>query len=127
MVLPAYELLPQCKDDAIRNKISRPRSLLPPGINVALFSPPVSRELPFCETILLRKQLISPILFGLSKSGKRTLFYIVLTIERYINRKVSFKAGFVNYFSKLFVDFRKVDLPPKLLEKILVFFRYIFS
>ena len=53
--------------------------------------------------------------------------YMVLAIERYANRNVSAKAGFVNYFSKLFVDFRKVDLSPKLLEKFSVFFRYILS
>ena len=48
---------------------------------------------------------------------------MVLAIERYANRNVSAKAGFVNYFSKLSVDFRKLDLSPKLLEKFLVFFR----
>ena len=42
---------------------------------------------------------------------------MVLAIERYANRNVSFKTGFVNYFSKLSVDFRKVALSPKLLEK----------
>ena len=42
---------------------------------------------------------------------------MVLAIERYANRNDSVKAGFVNYFSKLLVDFRKVDLSPKLLEK----------
>ena len=40
---------------------------------------------------------------------------------------VSVKAGFANYFSMLSVDFRKVDLSQKLLEKFFVFFRYIFS
>ena len=38
---------------------------------VTLLSAPVSSELPFCKTTLLRKQLISPILFGRSKIGKR--------------------------------------------------------
>ena len=52
---------------------------------------------------------------------------MVLAIERYANRNVSVKAGFVNYFSKLFVDFRKLDLSPKLLETVLVFLRYIVS
>ena len=56
-----------------------------------------------------------------------TLFYKVLAIERYGDRNVSVKARFANYFSKLFVDFRTVDLSPKLLEKYLIFFRYIFS
>ena len=39
-------------------------------IKVTLLSAPVSSELPFCKTTLLRKQLISPILFGRSKIGK---------------------------------------------------------
>ena len=94
-------------------------------IKVTLRFVPLSSE--FRITTLLRKQLISPILFGLAKAVKRTLFCTVLAIERYANRNVSIKAGFVNYFSKVFVDFRKVDLSPKLLEKVLVFFRYIFS
>ena len=38
---------------------------------VTLLSAPVSSELPFCKTTLLRKQLISPILFGRSKIGKK--------------------------------------------------------
>ena len=61
------------------------------------------------------------------KSIKRVSFSIVLAIERYANRNGSIKAVFVNFFSKLFVDFRKLDLSPKLLEKFSVFFRYIFS
>ena len=48
-------------------------------------------------------------------------------MERYANRNVSVKAHFANYLSKLFADFRKVDLSPKLLEKFLVFFCYIFK
>ena len=90
-----------------------------------LLSAPVSSELPFCQTILLRKQLISPVLFALSKSDKQD--YIALYSLG--NRKVyvSIEAGFANYFSKLFVDFRKVDLFPKLLEKFSVFFRFIFG
>ena len=55
------------------------------------------------------------------------LFYMVLAIESYANRNVSVKAGFVNYFSKLFADFRKFDLSPKLLENFSVFFCYIVS
>ena len=43
---------------------------------------------------------------------------MVLAIERYANHNVSVKAGFVNYFSKLFADFIKVDFTPKLLEKV---------
>ena len=37
------------------------------------------------------------------------------------------KAGFASYFTQIFVDVRKVDLSIKLLERFLVFFRYIFS
>ena len=85
------------------------------------------QELPFCKIPLLGKQLISLILFGLSKSGKKTIFYIVVATEKCINYNVSDKADFANYSSKLFADFRKVDLSPKLLEKCLVFFCYIFS
>ena len=48
---------------------------------------------------------------------------MVLVIERYANRNVSVKAGFVNHFSKFFADFRKLDLSPKLLEK----FRFSFA
>ena len=52
---------------------------------------------------------------------------MVLEIERYANHNVFVKADYVNYFSKLVVAFRKVDLSPKLLEKFLVFFRYTLS
>ena len=38
---------------------------------VTLLSAPVSSELPFCKTTLLRKQLISPIIFGRSKIDKK--------------------------------------------------------
>ena len=96
-------------------------------LKVTLLSAPVSSELPFCKTTLLRKQLISPILFGRSKIGKKDIVLHGLAIERYANHNGSIKAGFVNYFSKLFADFRKLDLSPKLLEKFLVFFRYILS
>ena len=40
-------------------------------LKVTLLSAPVSSELPFCKTTVLRKQLISPILFGRSKIGKK--------------------------------------------------------
>ena len=43
---------------------------------VTLLSAPVSSELPFCKTTLLRKQLISPILFGRSKIGKKDIFVL---------------------------------------------------
>ena len=94
---------------------------------VTLLSALVSSALPFCKTTLLRKQLILQYYSVDRKSVKRTLFYIVLSIERYANRNVSIKAGFVNYFPNFFVDLRKVDLSPKLLEKFLVFFPYILS
>ena len=91
--------------------------------------------MPFWETTLLRKQFTSPILFGLSKSGKKNVVLNslgdrkmhILAIEKSINRNVSVRAGFASYSSKLFVDFRKVDLSTKLLEKILVLCRYILA
>ena len=60
------------------------------------------------------------------KAVKRTLFYTVLAIEGYANRNVSGKARSA-FFSKVSVVFRKVDLSPKQLKKLSVFFRYIFS
>ena len=53
--------------------------------------------------------------------------YIVFAIERSADHNVSDKAGFANYFSKLIVDFRKLDLSPKLVKRFVVFFRYIIS
>ena len=90
------------------------------ALKVSLLSAPMSSEVPFCTAALLRKHLISALLFGRSKIGKR---YVVLhslgnTIKRYVNRNVSVKAGFSNYFSRLFVNFRKVYLFPRLLENI---------
>ena len=41
------------------------------ALKVNLLSALVHSEMPFRKTTLLRKQLISPILFGLSKSGKK--------------------------------------------------------
>ena len=77
---------------------------------VTLLSAPVNNELPFCKTTV-----------------KMTLFYIVLAVERYANRNFPVKVGFANYFSRLFLDLRKLDLSPKLLETFLVFLRYISS
>ena len=74
-------------------------------VKVTLLSAPVSSEQLFCETTAFRKRLISPIPFGLSKSGKMEVAYIVLAVERNMNRNVSVKAGFMNYFSKLFQNF----------------------
>ena len=48
------------------------------------------------------------------KAVKRTLFHRVLAIDKSINRNISGKAGFASYFSKLFADFRKMDLSYKL-------------
>ena len=75
------------------------------------------------------KQLISPILFRPSKSSKKEIFLqnIGFAIERYINYNVSYNAYFAHNPSILFVDFRNEDLSPKLLEKFVVFFCYIFS
>ena len=73
-------------------------------LKVTLLSAPVSSELPFCETDLLRKQLISPMLFGLWKRGKKDVIPHSLGC---INRNISVTAGFSSYSSKLFVDFRK--------------------
>ena len=53
---------------------------------VTLLSAPVSRELPFCKTTPPRQQLISPMLFAYRKVAKRTLFYMVFALERYMNR-----------------------------------------
>ena len=66
-------------------------------VKVTLLSAPVSSEYPLCKTTLLRKQLLSLILFSLAKSGLRILFYTVLAIERYANRNVSVEARFANY------------------------------
>ena len=41
------------------------------AVKVTLLSAPLSSESPFCITTLLREQLISSILFGLAKSGKK--------------------------------------------------------
>ena len=43
----------------------------------------LSSEMPFCKTTLLRKQLISPILFGRSKIGKKDVVLLGL-----VNRKI---------------------------------------
>ena len=48
---------------------SRNRKLL--VLKVTLLSAPMSSELPFCKTTLLRKQLISQIQFGRSKIGEK--------------------------------------------------------
>ena len=68
---------------------------------VTLLSAPVSSELPFCKTTVLRKQLISPILFGRSKIGKKDVALHGLGNRKICNRNVSVKAGFVYNFSKV--------------------------
>ena len=67
-------------------------------LKVALLSAPVSSELPFCKTTLLRKKVISPIIFGLSKSGKKDAALHYLRNPKICDGKVSVKAGFANYF-----------------------------
>ena len=65
---------------------------------VTLLSAPVNSELPFCNITLLRKQLISPILFGRSKIRKKDVVLHGLgNQKKYANRNDSIKAGFVNY------------------------------
>ena len=87
----------------------------------------MSSELSFCKTTVLRKQLISPVLLGRSKIGRKDAVLHSLGNQRYANRNVSVKAGFVNNFSTLIVDFTNLDLSLKLLKKFLVFFRYVVS
>ena len=57
--------------------------LLVGALKVTLLSALVSSELPFCKTTLLRKQLISPLLFGRSKIGKKDIVLHLLS-----NRKI---------------------------------------
>ena len=57
-----------------------------------------------------------------NKAVKRTLLYINLPIERYINRNVVFQAVFANCFLTFLVDFSKADLSQRLLEKCLASF-----
>ena len=53
----------------------------------------------------------------LSKSGKKEI-----VLHGLDNRKIyKSQVGCVNYFSKQFVDFRKIDLSPKLKENWLSF------
>ena len=49
----------------------------------------------------------------------------LLAIEIYMKHDVPIEAGFTNYFSKLFADFRKLDLSQRLLEKLLSFSRFL--
>ena len=74
-----------------------------PMFKVTLHSTPVSSELPCSETTLLRKQLISPMLFDQSKSSKEDAVLIgssVFAIDRYVTRNVSFQAGPAKLFFK---------------------------
>ena len=61
------------------------------------------------------------------KAVKRMFFLHSRGNPKVKNRNTLEKGGFADYSSKLFVDFRTVDLSPKLVEKLLEFFRYIFS
>ena len=56
-----------------------------------------------------------------TENSKKDLFYVVWAIERCINCNVSVNVVFANPSSNTFVDFIKVDLHPKLLEKLKVF------
>ena len=49
----------------------------------------------------MNEQLISPIPFGLSIKGTRTVFFMVLNIERCVNRSISVDNE--NIFLPLFV------------------------
>ena len=67
-------------------------------LEVALLSALVSRELPFCKTTLLGKQLISPVLFGRSKIGKKDVVLYSLC-----NRKICKSQCFLlGWLCKLF-------------------------
>ena len=66
----------------------------------------------FCKTI----QLI--------KKQQKDLVLHLIESQRCISRNVSVKAGFINYFSEFIVDLRKVDVSPKLLERLLVSSRF---
>ena len=59
---------------------------------VTLLSAQVSSESPFCNTTLLRKQLISPILFGLAKIGKKDVVLYSLG-NRKICKSQCFRYG----------------------------------
>ena len=90
-------------------------------VKVTLLSGPVSSKLPFWKTILLRKQIISPILFGVSKNGKKdSVLHNLSNPKIYKSQFFITKGGIANYFSKLFVDFRKVDVSPKIHGKFLL-------
>ena len=80
-------------------------------------------KLPFCETTLLINQFISPILFGLSKGGKKAA--VLQILGRYVNRNAFVKAEFANSVSMLFVNFRKMDSSPKVLKNFLFSFIYL--
>ena len=51
-------------------------------LRVTLLSAPLSSELPFLETTLLRTQLVSPILFGRSFIGKKDVVLHSLSNRR---------------------------------------------
>ena len=95
-------------------------------LKVTLFSAPVSSGLSFCKTMFLRKQFISPILFGLPTSGKKNVVLYSLGNRKMHNCNVSFKASFSHYFQKFLLISEKWIYHPNYL-KFLVFLRYILS
>ena len=52
---------------------------------------------------------------------------MVLAIKSNVNHNVSIKAGFANYFAKLFVHFKKSGLISKTTPNTVGFFRYFCS
>ena len=58
-------------------------------VKVTLLSAPLSSKSPFCITTLVRKHLISPILFGLAKSGKMDVI-----LHNLGNQKICKSQGF---------------------------------
>ena len=96
------------------------------GFKATLFSAPVSSELPFCKTILLRKLLISPILFFQSKSGKEDTVLHILGNQKILIAMFPLRLTLQILFN-FFFHFRKVALLPKIVGGFSVFFRCVFG
>ena len=77
-------------------------------VTVTLLSAPVNSNLPFCETTLLGKLSIPPILLRVSKGGKKYVVQHCFGNRKIYESQCSVKAGFANHSSKLLVDFRKL-------------------
>ena len=84
-------------------------------LEAAMLSAQIRSKLSFWEDIVLRKQLISPVSSSSLKSSKKGIVLHCLG-----NRKIC------EIFSSTLAlhDFRKVDLSPKLLEKLSDFFSF---